>query len=67
MREGYLKSLVKGVKGHMSVRATSCIGFEERLGGRYTSYSQHFLHNFMDMGSFLGAILGTILNYKMDP
>ena len=27
------------------------------------SYSQYFLHNLMDMGSLLGTILGTILDY----
>ena len=31
------------------------------------SYSQYFLPNLMDMGSLLGTILGTILNYKRDP
>ena len=30
----------------------------------YMSYSQYFLPNLMDMGSLLGTILGTILNYK---
>ena len=28
------------------------------------SYGQYFLPNLMDMGSLLGTILGTILNYK---
>ena len=28
------------------------------------SYSQYLLPNLMDMGSLLGTILGTILNYK---
>ena len=31
------------------------------------SYGQYFLPNFMDMGSLLGTVLGTILNYKRDP
>ena len=30
----------------------------------HVSYSQYFLPNLMDMGSLLGTILGTILNYK---
>ena len=33
----------------------------------HMSYIPHFLHNLMDMGSLLGTILGTILNYKKDP
>ena len=28
------------------------------------SYSQYFVPNLMDMGSLLGTLLGTILNYK---
>ena len=28
------------------------------------SYSEYFLPNLMDMGSLLGTLLGTILNYK---
>ena len=28
------------------------------------SYSQYFLPNLMDMGSLVGTILGTILDYK---
>ena len=31
------------------------------------SYSQYFLHDFMDMGSLLGAISGTRFDDKMDP
>ena len=31
------------------------------------SYNQYFLPNFMDMGVFLGTILGAILNYKTVP
>ena len=30
----------------------------------HMSYSQYFLPNLMDMGSLLGTMLGTILNYK---
>ena len=30
----------------------------------HMSYNQYFLPNFMHMGSFLGTIVGTILNYK---
>ena len=30
------------------------------------SYSQYFLHSFMDMGSLFGTILRSILNYKTD-
>ena len=33
----------------------------------HMSYSQSFLPNLTDMGSLLGTILGTILNYKRDP
>ena len=33
----------------------------------HMSYSQYFPDSLMDMGSLLGAILGTILNYKRDP
>ena len=38
-----------------------CVG---RCIQMYLSYSQYFLPNLMDMGSLLGAILGTILDYK---
>ena len=31
------------------------------------SYSQEYLRNLTDMGSLLGTILGTILNYARDP
>ena len=31
------------------------------------SCSQYFLHNLMGMGSLLGTILGTVLNYKRNP
>ena len=30
----------------------------------HMSYSEYFLPHLMDMGSLLGTLLGTILNYK---
>ena len=39
--------------------------YEEVYG--YMSYSQYVLHHLKDIGSFLGTIFGTALNYKGDP
>ena len=45
----------------------SCPAYLDSTSRKHISYSQYFLYNSMDMGSLLGTILRTILNYKRDP
>ena len=40
---------------------------EPQVRAPHMNYSQYLLPNSMDMGSYLGIILGTILNCKRDP
>ena len=56
--------------GTLNIRGRIIIGIQKGtiiLTTTHMSCSQYFLPNLMDMGSLLGAILGTILNYKRDP
>ena len=47
-----------------SVELLSIVYFTQHKTPVDMSYSQYFLPNLMDMGSLLGTILGTMLNYK---